>query len=256
MAGPKSPGGRWLRHGSLESCPQGPPSWLCHRASPLPALWETVGSLRSLSQHHLVFSSLLAVSSPLPPSPVQTPLSNAFPFSEGTRGGGGAGVSLSLSSAKGAALVSAGRVGANGCPTAAPGGGKSPGCKAGGENAPGLSSRALHVAIYGCTFCSKPDARHCKRESEQPAASQRPPGGRGEGRTFTKRVNNNNTGQSLAKQSSCYGGSCRSAQHRGSPSSRQPGRSGSCCARRAPAPGEGPASPGRRTPCRGSAPQV
>lgn len=183
-----------------------------HRASPLPALREAVRFLHSPSQHHLVFSSLLAVSSPLPPSPAQTPLSNVFPFSEGTRGGCGAAVSLSLSSAKGTALVSAGRVGVNECPTPAPGGGKSPGCKAGGENGPGLSSQALHVAIYGCTFCSKPDARHCKRESEQPAASKRPPGGRGEGRTFTKRINNN-AGQSLAKQSSCYSGSCRSARH-------------------------------------------
>lgn len=29
-------------------------------------------------QHHLVFSSFLAISSPLPPSPVQTPLSNGL----------------------------------------------------------------------------------------------------------------------------------------------------------------------------------
>lgn len=44
--------------------------------SPLPAYgrWEPGFPL----QHHLVFSSFLAISSPLPPSPEQTPLSNGL----------------------------------------------------------------------------------------------------------------------------------------------------------------------------------
>lgn len=52
--------------------------------NPLPAYgrWEPGFPL----QHHLVFSSFLAASSPLPPSPVQTPLSNGLFFSERKRG--------------------------------------------------------------------------------------------------------------------------------------------------------------------------
>lgn len=118
-------------------------------------------------QHHLVFSSFLAISSPLPPSPVQTPS-----FSKRTRGDFEDGMSLTLSSAEGTALAPMGRLGPNKCPASASAKGKIPGCKARGENYLGLNSWALCVAIYGCTFCSKPDARHCKRERKQTGESQ------------------------------------------------------------------------------------
>lgn len=141
--------------------------------NPLPACgrWEPGFPL----QHLLVFSSFLAISSPVPPSLLQTWAS----FSERTRGLFGGGVSLTLSS--GIALALMGRLGTNKCPAPASGKGKIPGCKVRRENYLGLNSWVLCVAIYGCTFCSKPDARHCKRERKQTGESQperEKPGGR------------------------------------------------------------------------------
>lgn len=110
-------------------------------------------------------------------------------FSERTRGDFGGGVSLTLSSAEGTARAPMGRLGLNKCPASASGKGKIPGCKARGENYLGLNSWALCVAIYGCTFCSKPDARHCKRERKQTGESQperEKPGEKGNEETFTK----------------------------------------------------------------------
>lgn len=101
--GPESLGRRQLRRRSLMLSPQKCP--LCGSAA-AQALSQPHGRRRpsSPSHHHLLFSSFRAISFPLPSSPVQTPPSDRFPFSEGTRGGRGAGASLSLSSVKGTAL--------------------------------------------------------------------------------------------------------------------------------------------------------
>lgn len=164
----------------LRVVPPKPPSWLCHRASPFPALWETEARLPS--QRHLVFSSFLTVSSCFL-HPQRKPLWVSLLRTD-TRRLRGWCVPPRVT---GIALVSVGRMGTNECPAPALGKGKIPGCRAGEENCLGLNSWALRVAIYGCTFCSKPDARHCKRERKQTGESQperEKPGGKGEGRSL------------------------------------------------------------------------
>lgn len=144
-----------------------PPSWLCHHRSPLPAFQEKEARLpiTSSSAFQLISGQFLPVS-----STHSTNLSEQW-ISLLRRDTMGGGVSLALSLVEGTVLAPMGRVEANQCPSPAPGKGKIPDCKARGENDLGLNSQALCVAIYGCTFCSKPDARGCKRERKQTGES-------------------------------------------------------------------------------------
>lgn len=137
-------------------------------AEPSPSLQEMGARLPTTasSGFQLIYGHFLPTSS----SPSANPSEQWASFSERTRGDFGGGVSLTLSS--GIALALMGRLGTNKCPAPGSRKGKIPGCNARGENYLGLNSWALCVAIYGCTFCSKPDARHCKRERKQTGESQ------------------------------------------------------------------------------------
>ena len=175
--GPGSLGERWLSRRSLVLAPQNPPPALPPRALSQPHGRRGLGSP---SQHHLVFSSCLAVSSPLPPSPAQTPRLSRLGRDAGRPGG------WCLPSVIGAAPALRAERGQTSAPAQLQEQGGSQAAKLGektvSDEAPGPRALPFMAALSAPSLMQ--DVARGRESRQQPASQREKPAETGEGRSL------------------------------------------------------------------------